>query len=209
MRAPPGIRLPVTIPAKYHPGVRSAGKLLLVACTLLAVTAPAVAAQGRSVLGIELGSRFLLPECGAGGGTVTSRACVNNDPVVRTPWGADEYRVALPIAGTPSYVRGEIKVITVKGIVESVQIGTWGIQGQSGVLAALTSQYGKPTRTRQQKHPLSREPTQFADWDLADVSVKLHGSIGSIDWGLIDVSTHRYRKLVSDHEPRQPGTSAR
>lgn len=189
--------------------MRSAGKLLLVACTLLAATAPAVTAQGRSVLGIELGSRFLLPECGAGGGTVTSRACVNNDPVVRTPWGADEYRVALPIAGTPSYVRGEIKVITVKGIVESVHIGTWGIQGQGVVLAALNKDYGKPTRAHQQKHSLSREPAQFADWDLADVSVRFVGTTGSIDWGLIDVSTHRYRKLVSDHEARRPGTSAR
>jgi hypothetical protein len=97
----------------------------------------------------------------------------------------------------------------VKGIVESVQIGTWGIQGQEGVLAALVSQYGKPTRSREQKQPLSRIPAQFADWDLSDVSVKLHGSTGSIDWGLIDVSTLRYRKLVSDHEQRQPGTSSR
>jgi hypothetical protein len=188
--------------------VRSAGKLLLVACTLLAAAVPAVAAQGKSVLGIELGSRFLLPECG-GGGTATSRACINSDPVVRKPWGAEEYHVALPIAGTPSYVRGEVKVITVKGIVESVQVGTWGIQGQSLVLAALTSQYGKPTRARQQKHPLSKEPTQFADWDMADFSVRLHGSLGSIDWGLIDVSTHRYRKLLSEHEPQKPGTSSR
>jgi hypothetical protein len=182
--------------------------ILLAGCILLSATATLAAAQGRSVLGIELGSRFLLPECG-GGGTATSRACINSDPVVRKPWGAEEYHVALPIAGTPSYVRGELKVVTVKGVVESVQIGTWGIQGQGVVMSALTSQYGKPTRARQQKHPLSREPTQFADWDLADVSVKLLGSTGSIDWGLIEVSTHRYRKLVSEHEPRQPGVSVR
>jgi hypothetical protein len=174
---------------------------------LLFMAAAPAAAQGRSVLGIELGSRFLLPECG-GGGTATSRACINNDPVVRKPWGADEYRVALPIAGTPSYVRGELKVVTVKGIVESVQIGTWGIQGQGVVMSALTTQYGKPTRARQQKHPLSREPAQFADWDLADVSVKFLGTTGSIDWGLIEVSTPSYRKLVAEHEQR-PGTSAR
>ena len=185
-----------------HPGI------LLAGCALLSVAAAPAAAQGRSVLGIELGSRFLLPECG-GRGVVTSRACINSDPVVRNPWGADEYHVALPITGTPSYVRGEVKVATVKGIVESVQIGTWGIQGQGVVMAALTRDYGKPTRARQQKHPLSKEPAQFADWDLADVAVRFVGTTGSIDWGLIDVSTHRYRKLVSDQEPRQPGTSAR
>ena len=193
---------------RYHRGVPLPVIQIFLLALLPVVVSPAVA-QGRSVLGIALGSRFLLPQCGAGGGAVTSRACVNNDPVVRKPWGADEYHVALPIAGTPSYVRGEIKVATVKGIVESVQIGTWGIQGQGVVLTALTKDYGKPTRTRQQKHPLSREPTQFADWDLADVSVRFLGTTGSIDWGLVDVSTHSYRKLVADHEKRQPGSSAR
>lgn len=189
--------------------MRPTATFLLVAYTVLSAATSPAAAQGRSVLGIELGARFLLPECGAGGGAVTSRACVNGVPPVRKPWGAEEYHVALPIAGTPSYVRGEIKVVTVKGLVESVQIGTWGIQGQDGVLAALVSQYGKPTRTREQKQPLSRIPAQFADWELPDVSVKLYGSTGSIDWGLIEISTHRYRKLTSDHEPRQPGTSSR
>lgn len=191
----------------YHRGVRTAVGILAVWALLYVPVTPA-AAQGRNVLGIELGSRFLLPECG-GGGTATSRACINNDPVVRRPWGADEYHVALPIAGTPSYVRGEIKVATVKGLVESVQIGTWGIQGQGVVLAALTKEYGKPTRTRQQKHPLSREPAQFADWELADVLVRFVGTTGSIDWGSIEVATHNYHKLVADHEKRQPGASAR
>ena len=189
--------------------MRSAGSFLLVACVLASAIASPAAAQGKSVLGIELGSRFLLPECGAGGGAVTSRACVAPEPVVRKPWGADEYHVALPLAGTPSYVRGEVKVATVKGIVESVQVGTWGIQSQDGVLAALTGQYGKPTHAREQKQALSRIPVRFADWDLADFSVKLLGATGSIDWGLIDVSTHRYQKLMTDHESRAPGASSR
>ena len=168
------------------------------------MSAGPAAAQGKSVLGIELESRFLLGECGAGGGAVTSKACVSAAPVVHKPWGAEEYLVAVPVTGTPSYVRGEIKVVTVKGFVESVQIGTWGIQSQDGVLAALTSQYGKPARLREQKQPLSRTPAQFADWELTDLSVRALGSTGSIDWGLIEVSTHRYRKLVSDYAARQP-----
>jgi hypothetical protein len=186
--------------------VERAAKILIAACALACMMTTPAAAQGRNVLGIELGSRFLLPECGAGGGAVTSRACVTGEPVTRKPWGADEYLVALPIAGTPSYVRGEIKVATVKGIAESVQIGTWGIQSQSGVLAALTGQYGKPARIREQKLALSRTPAQFADWELADFSVSLLGSTGSIDWGSIEVSTHRYRKMVSDYEVRRAGT---
>ena len=154
-------------------------------------------------MGIELGSRFLLPEC-SGSGTLTAKLCINGKLINRMPWGADEYYVALPRSGVPPYVRGELKVTTVKGIVESVQVGTWGLQSQSGALAALTNQYGKPTRTRQQKKMAnSRFAAEFAEWDLEDFSVKLDGSSGSIDWGLIEVSTHRYQKLVKEYEKQQ------
>jgi hypothetical protein len=101
----------------------------------------------------------------------------------------------------PPYVRGELKVATVQGVVESVQVGTWGLQAQSGALAALTSQYGKPARTRQLKQGAnSRFATQFAEWDLDDFGVKFDGSTGSIDWGSIEVSTYRYQKLVKSGE---------
>ncbi len=179
--------------------------ILLAGCLVLPVTTASAAAPGRTVMGIELGSRLHLPECGAGSGTFTSRLCINGGLTNRKAWGADEYYVALPRSGTPAYVRGELKVTTVQGIVESVQVGTWGLQAQSGALTALTSEYGKPTRTRQlKKKPNSRFAPQFDEWDLEDVTVKLDGSTGSIDWGLIEVSTHRYRKLVQDYEKRQP-----
>jgi len=35
---------------------------------------------------------------------------------------------------------------------------------------------------------------------LADFAVKLDGSTGSIDWGLIEVSTYRYQTLVKNYE---------
>ena len=179
--------------------------ILLVACLMLPATTASAAAQDKTVMGIELGSRFLVPECGPGSGTLTSKLCINRALTDRKAWGADEYSVVLPRAGVPPYVRGELKVITVQGIVESVQVGTWGLEAQSGALAALTSQFGKPTRTRQlAKKPHSRFAAQFDEWDLEDFSVKLDGSTGSIDWGLIEVSTYRYQKLVKDYEKRQP-----
>ena len=183
-----------------RPGVRA----LLAASLMLTVTT-CTAAQDKTVMGIELGSRLQLPDCGAGGGTLTSKLCINGSLTNRKAWGADEYYVALPRAGVPPYVRGGLKVFTVQGIVESVQVGTWGLEAQSGALAALTSQYGKPTRSRQlKKRPQSRFTPQFDEWDLADFSVKLDGTTGSIDWGLIEVSTYRYQKLVKDYESRQP-----
>ena len=170
---------------------------------MLPVTAAPASAQDKTVMGIELGSRFLLAECG-GSGAFTSKLCINGSLTNRKAWGADEYYVALPRSGVPPYVRGELKVATVQGIVESVQVGTWGLQSQSGALAALTSQFGKPTRTGEKKKVAnSRFAAQFAEWDLPEFSVKLDGSTGSIDWGLIEVSSHRYQKLVKDHEKRQ------
>lgn len=178
---------------------------LLIGCLMLPVATAAAAAPDKTVMGVDLGSRLALPECGTGGGTFTSKLCIKGDMTRRNAWGADEIYVALPRSGVPSYVRGELKVITLQGIVESVQVGTWGLQSQSGALAALTKQYGQPTRTRQLKKAAnSRFAPRFDEWDLPDFSVKLDGSTGSIDWGLIEVSTHRYRKLVQDYEKRQP-----
>jgi hypothetical protein len=173
---------------------------LLAGCLAL-LLAPAYAqGPGKSVLGIELGARLLLPKCGAGGGTVTSQPCLSSDPVDRKAWGAEEHHVAVPVSAAPSYSRGDIRVVTVGGVVESVRIATWGIQSQDGALASLTGEYGKPTRIRRQKQAYSRTPAQFAEWDFAELSVRLHGSTGSIDWGLVEVSTNRYRKLVKDYE---------
>lgn len=88
------------------------------------------------------------------------------------------------------------------GIVESIQIGTWGIQAQGAALEALTRKYGKPARARTQKLNAlrSRFPTQYAEWDLEDFSVKLDGTTGSIDWGRIELTTYRYQKRVKDYE---------
>jgi hypothetical protein len=104
-------------------------------------------------------------------------------------------------------VRGDIKVFVIDGLVESVYIGTWGIEAQFGALTSLTKKYGKPTRATQQKLKgmRSRFPTQYVEWDFKDFSVKYDGTTGSIDWGRIVVSTHRYRKLVEAQEKRPPG----
>jgi hypothetical protein len=175
----------------------------LIACLLLSAAAASAAAPERTVMGIEIGSRFLLPEC-SGSGTFTSRPCINASLTNRKPWGADEYHVALPRSMVPPYVRGEVRVATVQGIVESVQVGTWGLQSQGGALADLTKQFGQPTRTREQPRAAnSRFAAKFAEWDLNDLSVKFEGSTGSIDWGLIDVATERYRKRVRDYEQKK------
>jgi hypothetical protein len=185
--------------------------VLLSGCLLmLAAIAPA-SAQDKSILGVELGARFLVPACNPGETAFPSRICFDGSLTSRKAWGADEYYVFIPSAGTPPYVRGELKVFVVGGSVESVQVGTWGIQAQGIALEALTKKYGAPARARQEKQNAlrSRFPTQFAEWEFGDFSVKLDGTTGSIDWGRIEASTHRYRKLLGDYEKRQPAKSQR
>jgi hypothetical protein len=173
---------------------------------LSALAAPAPA-QDKTVLGVEIGAQFRVPACGPGGEIFPARHCFNRAPIHHKASGASEYQVTLPSAGTPAYVRGDIKVFVIAGLVESVQVATWGIEAQPGVLTSLTQKYGEPTRATQQKLKgmRSRFPTHYLEWDFRDFSVKYDGTTGSIDWGRIVVSTHRYRKLVEAHEKRPPG----
>jgi hypothetical protein len=171
-----------------------------------ALAAPAPA-QDKTVLGLEIGAQFRVPACGPGDGIFPSRHCFRGAPIHHKAWGANEYQVTLPRAGTPGYVRGDIKVFVIAGLVESVQIGTWGIEAQPGALTLLTRKYGEPTRATQKKLKgmRSRFPTHYVEWEFSDFSVKYDGTTGSIDWGRIVVSTHRYRKLLEAHEKRPPG----
>lgn len=170
----------------------------VLACLLTPIKTVMSAPPDKAVLGIELGAPFAVPACSAREVSVSGRICFNADAIDRKAWGADEYYVSIPSAGTPPYVRGELRVSVVKGVVESIQVGTWGIQAQGGALAALTKKYGDPTRTRKQMHNAlrSRFPTQYAEWDFDDFAVKLDGTTGSIDWGRIEVTTRRYQNLV-------------
>ena len=169
--------------------------LLALALSVIAGTGPALG-QDKSVFGIELGGRFSVPQCGAKDGIVYStRTCYNGVPA-RKAWGADQYDVSLPNAEAPAYVRGELAVFVVDGVVEAVRVSTWGIQAQGGALKALTAKYGKPAKAWEQKRNTlrSRFNAQFAEWTFTDFDVKFDGTTNSIDWGQIDVATHRYRK---------------
>jgi hypothetical protein len=173
----------------------------VLACLLTPITMALSAAPDKTILGIELAAPFAVPACSAREVSISGRICFNAAMIDRKPWGAEEYYVSVPSTGTPPHVRGELQVSVVKGVVESIQVGTWGIQAQGGALAALTKKYGEPARTRREMHHAlrSRFPTQYAEWDFDDFTVKLDGTTGSIDWGRIDVTMHRYQRLVRDY----------
>jgi len=173
-----------------------------------AMLAAAAPAQDRTMVGVEIGAPFRVPACGPGDGTFPSRHCYRGVPVLHKASRASEYQVTLPSAGTPAYVRGDIKVFVIDGLVESVHVATWGIEAQPGTLTSLTQKYGEPTRASQHKLKgmRSRFPTHYVEWDFKDFSVKYDGTTGSIDWGRIVVSTHRYRKLAEAHDKPAPGS---
>lgn len=186
--------------------MKSPNRVLVCACLLLASLHAEAGGAGLTVLGIPLGAKFALPPCKPSEVTVSSRLCFNPALVERNPSGAEQYYVSVPSAGTPRYVRGEVTVQVVQGTVESIAIGTWGIEGQAPALADLKRQYGPPTRARQEmKHRRhSRFPSEFAEWDVGDALVKFDGTTGSVDWGQIEISTRRYRDLVAGHAAGGP-----
>ena len=184
---------------------------LLAGCTLVIAMLSPAAAQTRVMLGIELGARFQLPQCAAGEVESAARLCYKSAMTTRKATGADEYVVLIPDAGRPPYVRTEIKVMVLKGVVEAMQIGTWGLQAQDIALEDLTKKYGKPAQMKQevQKNLRVRIPTFFADWELKEFSVKLTGALGSLDWGRIDIITHQYRSLSGSAEKQTPAKPAK
>jgi len=175
---------------------------LLHACLLLSAGSAIAATPERVVLGVTLNAPFALPACALREVTIASRICFNPAMINRKDWGAEEYFVSIPVRGTPPFVRGEIGVYVVGGIVEAVKIGTWGIQGQAGALADLKKTYGEPTRAWQEhRHrQRSRFPSLFAEWDISDVWVRLDGTTATIDWGSIEIQTRRYQKRIAAFE---------
>lgn len=169
------------------------------AVLLVLVSAPAGAADpSKTMFGVELESRFGFPACARNEDTMTRRHCYAEALTAKTSWGAEQYHVFYPRLTIAPYARGEMVIEVVNGIIEGIYINTWGIEGQGTALAALTEKYGPPVRSRTEKIKAhrSRYPSRFAEWELADFSVKLEGTTSTIDWGRISLVTHRYRKLA-------------
>ncbi len=172
--------------------------LLLLLCALATTTVMA-ADPARTMFGVELGSRFLISACAPGEDTMTSRLCYTENLTRKTAWGSEEHAVFYPRTAATPWARGEMIVDVHKGFIEAIHINTWGIQGQGTALEALTKKYGPPSRSRSEKIAAhrSRYPSQFAEWDLKDFSVKLDGTTTTIDWGRITLATRRHQQLVA------------
>ncbi len=165
--------------------------------TAIAATASA-AEPAKTMIGVELGSRFTIPPCARGEETLTRRHCYVAAQSAKTPWGTEEHHVYYPSAAPIPYARGELVVDVLNGVIEAIHINTWGIEGQYAALEMLTKKYGPPTRERREKMKSQRArlPVVYAEWELTDFSAKLDGITSTFDWGRITLATHRYRKLV-------------
>ena len=175
--------------------------LLYLAAALTAAPVATVAGAAdpaKTIIGVELGARFTIPPCARGEETLTKRHCYVAAQTTKTPWGAEEHHVYYPSVVPIPYARGELVVDVLNGVIEAIHINTWGIEGQYSALEMLTKKYGPPTRERREKTKSQRArlPVVYAEWDLADFSVKLDGITSTFDWGRITLATHRHRKLA-------------
>jgi hypothetical protein len=187
--------------------MRAISAVFLIFFATLLPAAPAVpaVAQNRTVFGIELGARFNVPQCAPGEGSYPAKPCYTGSGATPEAWGGHDYHVFLPSAGTPAFVRGYLIVSVKDGIVESVHINTWGFEAQQGAMTALKKQFGEPTRVSLKEGrnaSRTRNRAQMAEWVFSDFSIMFDGVMGSIDWGQIQVSTHRYTKLMGDYGKR-------
>ena len=159
----------------------------------------------KTMFGIELGTRFLISPCARGEDTMAKRYCYAEALTAKTAWGSEEHHVFYPRAETVPWARGEMVVDVVSGIIEAIHINTWGIEAQTLALDAMTIKYGPPTRSRVEKIKglRSRWPTKYAEWERKDLSVRLDGTTGSVDWGRVTLATPRYQKIIKDHAARR------
>lgn len=176
--------------------------LLLGLCLL--TTAATAADPAKTMFGVELGARFIFPACARGEDALTKRHCHNATQIVKTPWGAEEYQVFYPRTEVVPYARGELVVDVVNGVIEAIHVSTWGIEAQGTAMTALKAKYGPPVRSRTEKIKgmRSRLPTQFAEWDMKDFSVRFDGTTSTIDWGRITLITRRYDQLRNEYAKR-------
>lgn len=181
----------------------SCPRQFVAALLVLAAASAGAANPSKTLFGVELESRFVFPACAQGEDTMTRRHCYAEALTAKTAWGAVQYHVFYPRLTTAPYARGEMVIDVLNGVIEGIYINTWGIEGQGTALAAMTEKYGPPVRsyTEKIKAHRSRYPSRFADWELADFSVKLEGTTTTIDWGRISLVTHRYRKLAGKRAP--------
>lgn len=176
-------------------------RYLPVVLGLLVTCSAAAADPAKTMFDVELGTRFLISACSPGEDTMTKRLCYTENLTRKTPWGSEEHAVFYPRTATTPWARGEMIVDVAKGYIEAIHINTWGIQGQGTALEMLKKKYGPPTRSHSEKISAhrSRYPSQFAEWDLKDFSVKLDGTTTTIDWGRITLISHRHQKIIQSH----------
>ena len=170
---------------------------LLITIALLGSISANAADPAKTMFGVELGTRFLIPPCARGEDTMAKRYCYAEALTAKTAWGSEERHVFYPRAETVPWARGEMIVDVINGVIEAIHINTWGIEAQTIAMDEMTKKYGPPTRSHSEKIKglRSRWPTKYAEWDLKDLSVRLDGTTGSVDWGRVTLATPRYQKI--------------
>jgi hypothetical protein len=180
---------------------------------LFAATAVAAPAKigNASVLGIQLGEKFAVPECSRSK-SMRDVEYEYRDTNVCFRLRLDPFRKFV-LPNVPIVNDQTIKLIfpqatemtldvtaeIVDGNVEGIVIGTSGLSTQDEVLAALRAKYGDPSDFQDQREQNAMGAvfdSHTAVWDFDNLRVMFIGTAGRTDKGSISVETNKEIQLV-------------
>lgn len=150
------------------------------------------------VFGIALAHPLAIPECSAA--TVRS-VCFDRAGIYRgigargscDPITTAQVAVRFPPLELPVYVRdSSVLAEVIDGQVESLTFYTTGVTNQGQVLDELIAKFGKPTSSStrpMQTRGGAKFDSAVAIWSLPGVGVSFAGTIGSVDRGVVIIST--------------------
>lgn len=196
-------------------------KMITMASVLAALLAPAMA-HGADFMGVELGTKFDMPECQFTGEGYGARYAFSFDQPVKPCWrhsilkgkpggpldkeGSFKIDFVTSDGKSPLGVRSDPTLIVVDGNVEGVQTSTSGYEHQDSLLRALESKFGKPTSLKAEAME-NRMGASFtsheAVWKTPVFEGNFSGMVSSIDYGHISVYTPKATAFVMEEYERK------
>lgn len=182
-----------------------------------------VFAQATDFMGIELGSKFDLPECQIDRTNYSSHYVRGMDQRVTPCWQHSilngkpgdyldhegSFKVDFVADGSkrPAGVKSNLtSLIVVNGVIEGVAVGTAGLEYQDALLLALQAKFGKPTSLTEDVME-NRMGASFSShevvWKTPTLEVNFSGMVNRLDFGYISVYTPKAAQFTKEELERR------
>lgn len=179
---------------------------LFIVILLVLLPSFAYASPDNSVFGIKIGEPFSIPDCEPGDVIASKKLCAITSKSIKTAWGTTDIEISFPDKDKPDFLKAlTLSVSILDGKVESVSFATNGNEYQNEVLKTLVAKYGKPKKLKKISVRNSFNTTYIkysAVWSFAAFTVTFEGIDDELDWGNVEVSSNKYRKLLKEWEKK-------